>query len=149
MVHMSANNHLCDHCRSFFDESLSPGNLILWFGSDGKIERWRESHSERRRESDWRDHWPTFLDFMKSASQGCHLCALFLLQVPPHKRLIFQALKSNYPLQSLCMRIQDAQRRAAGRYDLFLAHYVFGGLKKDRLTTMELQMQPTEGWHND
>ena len=35
-------------------------------------------------------HWPSFSKFVKSASDGCHLCMLFVLRVAPNYRLPIQ-----------------------------------------------------------
>ena len=132
---MPANDHLCNYCQSFFDKILIPGNLGRWIKEDGKIERWSANHRETRHEMQWQAHWPTFCKFMKSAYHGCHLCALFLLQVSGKERSKFQAFESKNPTKALKMGIQDARHRKAGRYDLLRSHGTLEGLRKERYET--------------
>ena len=97
---MPDNDHLCNYCQSFFDSTLILGNLVLRTIEDGKIERWSENHSEADQKIQWDHRWPTFCEFVKSAALGCHLCALFLLQVSGRKRSMFQSYESRHPTRA-------------------------------------------------
>ena len=113
----------------------------------GGIERWRMTHDEPIHETDWYEHWPTFADFVQAATHGCHVCALFLLQVPPKERSMFALYEKDF-MQRNEIGLSDARDRAAGRYDLSLHHPLLERLRRrDHAveSRMTLQLQPTEG----
>ena len=132
-----SNNHLCRCCRSFFELRIKPGNLT----------RWLITHPEPRHDTDWYEHWPTFADLVQAATHGCHLCALFLLQVSPNERSMF-ALHEKNAMQRNAIGLSDGRDRAVGRYDLSLHNPLLERLRmKDHALArcMTLQLQPTEG----
>lgn len=105
------------------------------------------THDEPEHEIDWCKHWPTFADFVQAATHGCHLCALFLLQVSPKERSML-ALYEKTAMQQYQIGLSDAGNRAAGRYDLSLYHPLLERLRmRDHAVAsrMTLHLQPTEG----
>ena len=142
--------HLCHYCQSYFDRSLKAGNIIAWSRADGTRERWAENNSlTAMQKVEWYPHWPTFSDFMKSAFDGCHICALFLSQISPLDREMIKTYETNYArLRALRIGVQDSGNRAIGRYDLRLLlplHDVRMKQRSDLGSYMLLQMRPTQG----
>ena len=146
---MSANQHLCRYCHAFFSEHLDVTHRRLWRNSEGKIERRQQPYDKNNHRITWRPHWPTFIEFMDSAMRGCHLCALFLLQVTPHEQHMFRSFEPTNTKRSCKIGIQDALDRRLGRYDLELSHPIFEDMQKKlsnrTRNTMILHMQQTNG----
>ena len=147
---MSLQEHLCRYCRTYFDRSLIAGNTSQWQGVDGKRQLWRNTHGETRlRPIEWSPHWSSMVEFMQSASDGCHLCSLFMLQVSPKERAIFKACESRCPKKVLRIGVQDSADRAIGPYDLYLSHPLLENILRKHFVPQRLclQMRPTQGWH--
>lgn len=151
---MPPQEYLCHHCRSYFDRSVKAGNIIYWRQADGTSERWAEKYSlTAMQEVEWYPHWPTFSNFMKSAFDGCHICALFLSQVSPNERDIIKTYEPKYvKWRALRIGVQDSANRAIGRYDLRLLLPILDIWRKQRSDLgcyWLLQMRPTQGLQID
>lgn len=104
----------------------------------------------RLRPIEWRPHWPSIVELMQSASDGCHLCAPFLLQMSPQERVIFKTYESEYAKKYLHIGVRDSADRTIGPYDLYLSHPVLESLMKQRFAASHrlcVQMRPTQDWH--
>lgn len=126
------NDHLCSHCRSFFDQVQHPGNRPGWTTREaGNVIRWNQVSDKPKQKVHWFPHWPSFRAFMSSARSGCcHLCALFMLQISPKERQVFAAFEDESSSRALEIGLQDAQHREAGRYDLYLKHPILWKLRQ-------------------
>ena len=127
-----ANDHLCSHCRSFFDQVQHPGDRPRWTTREGgNVTRWSQVSDKPKQQIHWFPHWPSFRTFMSSVKSGCcHLCALFMLQVSPKERQLFLAFEDENSTRALEIGLQDAQHRQAGRYDLYLKHPILWKLRR-------------------
>ena len=147
---MSLREHLCQYCRAYFDQSLTAGNTRQRQGVDGKRHLWTNTHGKTRlRPIEWSPHWPSMVEFMKSASDGCHLCSLFMLQVSPKERAIFKTCESRCPKKGLRIGVQESADRAISPYDLYLSHPLLENILRKDLVPQRLclQMRPTQGRH--
>lgn len=151
---MPSQGYLCHHCQSYFDRSLKAGNIAVWFRADGTSERWAERDSlTAMHKIEWYPHWPTFADFMKSAFDGCHICALFLSQISPNDRHLIKTYEPQFPeLKALRIGVQDGTHRAVCRYELRLLVPMLDVRMKQRSDLgayLRLQMRPTQGLQVD
>lgn len=80
----TSGDHLCVHCKSCLDNIPRIGRGLGFIPKEGQMTISPVPENEQEVNM---PHWPTFNEFLNSASENCHLCALFLLQLSPSDRL--------------------------------------------------------------
>jgi hypothetical protein len=83
-IPFTSGDHLCVHCKSCINNIPRIGRRMGFIPKE--VQMSISSVPENEQEANM-PHWPTFDEFLNSASENCHLCALFLLQLCPRDRL--------------------------------------------------------------
>ena len=116
--HIRINEHLCNECNQIFEKASR-----IWRPPEIEREDGGASFMMAPQEDkEYFPHKPSFSNFQDSASKGCHLCSLFLLQVSPDHRT---RIVTHQPADSVTfgrIHLQRNCREPAAAYEICLSY---------------------------
>ena len=116
--HIRVNEHLCHECNQIFEKARHIWRPPVIEREDGGASFMMASQEDK----EYFLHKPSFSDFIDSASSGCHLCSLFLLQVNPDHHTQIVAHRPADGVTFGRMHLQRNCRETAAAYEICLSY---------------------------